>query len=685
MGEVKWVVKRPDPAAYYSFDDPEWGLIELFDGTRTRTEIFEQYRAMFPKAGIEYSLILDYEEVLKKMSLLEQSVAERNLALLAKFKNARQRAAEEKAEGFNPFFILFHVLDPNRFLDRTVKYVRWIWTPPVVLISSVFFLWTIAVFTTHWEPIWAGTVELYAFLKKPLLDVIQFFCILSVIGFFHEFSHAYATKIYGGEVHDIGVALLYFTPAFYCDTTDSLLFQNKWHSLWVTTAGIYVEAFLCSAATALWIASYPDTLLHELAYKTMLFTGASTVFFNINPLIKIDGYYALTSLLEIPELREESLRYLGAWLQRHVFRLNVDVPEASRRKRRIYWLYGTLALAWLGVVMSFIAGLFYNFYTKFFPNLAILLLFVTLYQLFRKRVRLLTRTIKLLYLDKKDLLMSPRSRRTLLALAGALPLLLFVPWTHRKIGAPLLLRPLTEVRLEAPEDSVVAEVLVREGDSVRPGQPVLRLESLKLNASALELAAVRRRFEKATRGAREAGQPSVVFRSERREDSVDAAIRRESVRRGRLVVASPIAGRILTPRLEDLEGRYVRAGTELAQVGNCRMMRAELPVSERLFDDLQPNAPVAAMLPGRPLSTVRGRVASISPATLDHPRTATFEGHPAAPTAYPERFVALAVFDNPDGSLLPGMIGKAKIVARRASLVSRTWRVLWRWFRTTAW
>ena len=146
--------------------------------------------------------------------------------------------------------------------------------------------------------------------------------------------------MYGGEVHDMGIALLYFTPAFYCDTTDSLLFPSKWQQLWVTVAGIYIEAIICTIATALWVARYPDTLLHELAYKTMLFTGVSTIFFNINPLVKIDGYYALSSFLEIPELREESFRWLGALFQRHVLRLNVEVPVVSRRKKRIFLVYG---------------------------------------------------------------------------------------------------------------------------------------------------------------------------------------------------------------------------------------------------------------------------------------------------------------------------------------------------------
>ena len=155
-------------------------------------------------------------------------------------------------------------------------------------------------------------MELYAFLTKPFIDIVQFFFILTFIGAIHEFAHAYAVKIYGGDVHDIGIALFYFTPAFYCDTTDSVLFPSKWHRLWVTTAGIYVEGFMLLGGHARVGVSYPDTLLHEIAFKTMLFTGVSTVFFNINPLIKIDGYYALSSVLEIPELREESFRYIGA-------------------------------------------------------------------------------------------------------------------------------------------------------------------------------------------------------------------------------------------------------------------------------------------------------------------------------------------------------------------------------------
>ncbi len=684
LGEVKWVVKNPETTKYYNFEDGEWGLIALFDGTRSLAEIHAEYQARFPREKIEMPLIVEYYELLRELDLLAQSVAEKNLSLLAKARTARQRAAQEKAEGFNPFFMLFHVLDPNRFLDRTVKYVRWFWTPPVVAAALVFAAWAFGVMLVHWDVIWSGTTELYALTSKPLIDILQFFFLLTFVGLFHEFAHAYAVKIYGGDVHDIGIALLYFTPAFYCDTTDSVLFESKWHRLWVTTAGVYVEAFMCSVATVAWVASYPDTLLHEVAFKAMLFTGVSTVFFNVNPLIKIDGYYALSSIVEIPDLREESIRHIGAVFQKKVLHLPVEVPPASRRKRRIYWVFGLLCLAWVTVIMRFIGGLFYNLYHHLFPNWALILVLVTMYRLFRQRVRLVTRTARLFYLDKKELLMSPRTRSVLLASAGILALLLLLPLGRRTLRAPATLKPMVSVRLEAPEDAVVAETFVNVGDRVRKGQPLLRLVSPQADEETARLEAERGRLIGQASRARQEAAPARVFRSESEGGSVAAAIRSGQAREAQLVVRSPIAGRVLTRRLEDLVGRSMPAGALLLEVGEVDRLRAELPVTERLLDDLQPHDPVTALFRGR-MAPAHGTVAWISPATLDSPATASAGVEPAVPGEHPEQFVALAVFENADGSLRPGMVGYAKIYGRRASYASRAWRVVKRWVQSVAW
>jgi putative peptide zinc metalloprotease protein len=682
MGEVTWVVKNSDTNAYYNFTDGEWGVIELFDGTRTREEIMDEYNERFPGADVDLSFVLEYEEMLRNIELLERTVAERNLTLLMKFKGSRQRAADEHAEGFNPFFIMFHVLDPNRFLERTVKYVRWIWSPPVVALWAAAAAWTVSIFIMHWAPIWTGTYELYAFLRKPLIDVIQFFFLLSIIGCVHEFGHGFATKIYGGEVHDIGIALLYFTPAFYCDTTDSLLFESKWQKLWVTTAGIYIEGFICSGATALWVASYPDTLLHDIAYKTMLFTGISTVFFNINPLIKIDGYYALSSYLEMPELREESFRYMGAVIQRRLLQLPVEVPPTTRRKRRIYWTYGILAFAYQGVLIRFIGGLFFNFYAKYFPDAAIVLLMLTLYRIYRKRVRLVTRTARLFYLDKKEWLMSSRTRRWAWVAGGVLLLALCIPWARRRISAETTLLPYRQVELQAPEESIVSRVFAHEGEHVEAGQPVLELASTRTEASIEALRAEQERYAREAQGAINAAEALRARQASEKSRSAAAALASATAQSRHLLLRSPIAGIVLTPRMQDLVGRFVPAGTSLAEVGDCRKMVAELAISERRVTDISIGSFVSAFVPEAGLSPRRGQIDRVAPAA-----SAASEGKPAPapPPARPETFIVEAVFDNSDGALRPGAQLRAKIYTRRAAYLGRVFRLTRRWIQSIVW
>lgn len=683
MGEVSYFIKDPETNSYYMFDEGSWSLIELFDGTRTTGEILEEYRRMTADPTIGLSLILDYEEMLRGMDVLEQSVAEKNLQLLSKFRSLRQHSAEQKSEGFNILFMLFKIFDPDRILTRTLPYVRWIWRPPAVAFFSLCFILTLSVFVKRFDTIWPETLELYAFFHKPFWDFVQFWVILTSIGCIHEFAHGYTTKMYGGDVHDMGIALLYFMPAFYCDTTDSVLFPSKWQRFWVTIAGIYIEGILCVFATALWAVTYPDTFAHELAYKAMLFTGVSTVFFNINPLIKIDGYHALCSVLEISELREESFRYIGALFQRHVLRLNVEVPVLSRRKKRIFLIYGPLALVYLGFIMAFIAHLLSGFYARIAPDLGIVFLLITLYYFFRARVRLVVRVSRLLYLDKKEFLMSTRARAPLVAVAAALVVIFGVPWYARTIRMEAVLQPAATAHLEAPEDGVVREVLAHEGDLLRHGQPILRMTSARVETarrtSAAQLAGAAGDAGKS----RSAGDAGEAWSAERRESAAAVNVASDAARFSSLELRSPFEGRLLTARPDDLRGRWMPAGTPLVTVGETNRLSVVFPVSERLLADLAVGGTVLLHLKAMPFGVVRGKIVSIGSAS----EPAAGPGTPESlrPPEMPSRIVARAVFENADGSLRPGMSGLAKIRGPRVSLAVEAGRSVYRWLRTIFW
>ena len=58
----------------------------------------------------------------------------------------------------------------------------------------------------------------------------------------------------------------------------------------------------------------------------MFVASVTTVIFNANPLLRYDGYYILSDLLEIPNLRQKSTEYSLGLIKRHIFRLKLPKP-----------------------------------------------------------------------------------------------------------------------------------------------------------------------------------------------------------------------------------------------------------------------------------------------------------------------------------------------------------------------
>ena len=96
---------------------------------------------------------------------------------------------------------------------------------------------------------------------------------------------------------------MYFMPCFYCDVSDAWLFRERGRRLWVTFAGGYCDMVVWALAVFVWRVTLQDTRLNYLAWLVMSVCGAR-IFFNLNPLLKLDGYYLLSDLLRVPNLRQ---------------------------------------------------------------------------------------------------------------------------------------------------------------------------------------------------------------------------------------------------------------------------------------------------------------------------------------------------------------------------------------------
>jgi multidrug resistance efflux pump len=289
----------------------------------------------------------------------------------------------------------------------------------------------------------------------------------------HEFAHGLTCKHFGGEVHEIGFLLLYFQPAFYCNVSDAWLFPEKSKRLWVMFAGAYSEIFIWSLATLTWRLTEPDTWVSFLAMIVMATSGIKSIF-NMNPLIKLDGYYLLSDYLEIPNLRQRSIGYVKAAIKR-VWGSTGDAANVAQRERRIYLTYGVLATIYSSWLLSIVAMRFGSFLVEQYQGAGFIAFSGLLIVAFQNPLGRATRRLPPAFRlgpEQMARIRRPAVRVTLLIVTLAI---LFLGRLELKVSGEFKVLPVRNADVHATVDGTIEEVPVEEGDRVREGDLLVRL------------------------------------------------------------------------------------------------------------------------------------------------------------------------------------------------------------------
>jgi putative peptide zinc metalloprotease protein len=161
--------------------------------------------------------------------------------------------------------------------------------------------------------------------------------------FAHESAHALTTKHYGRTVRRGGVGLYFGMVTFFMDTTD-IWMEPRRPRLAVTWAGPFSGFFLGGLAS-LALLFAPATGSAGVAYQFASFCYGISIL-NLNPLLKLDGYYLLMDWLEMPMLRERAMRFVQGDLWRKLFR-----RESLAGDERVFAIFGLLSLLYTVVVV----------------------------------------------------------------------------------------------------------------------------------------------------------------------------------------------------------------------------------------------------------------------------------------------------------------------------------------------
>ncbi|MFO1002760.1 MAG: HlyD family efflux transporter periplasmic adaptor subunit [Planctomycetaceae bacterium] len=584
--------------------DPSKKLDENFDSLVRQNHLRRNDRDSF------FQLILQ----LQQLNLLVLPVANGNRLHEQYLKQTNSR---RRSKLLGALFMTIPLARPDEFLTRTAHRVRWMFTQGFLAAWAVAGLCALWLVVNRFEEFTQPFNGLLATDNLPFLWAA--FVVLKV---WHELGHAYACKIHGGAVPEMGMILIAGTPAAYVDATSAWSFPERWKRLVVMVGGMYFESIVAIPAVFVW-AFATSPLLTSCAWQLVMMASLITLLFNANPLMKYDGYFIASELVGIQNLRGRADQYLKAWMKRiflglesgHVLSSGRQTVASAGESVRGAATGSTVILAAYGIAAAIyrtllIFGIAAMIATRF-PMIGLALAAFHLVSTLGSSGVLLGK-----YLLTSSETASVRGRARLLAVFALIvvPLMSLVVPVPFGVVAQGVVAAESEYFLNAETPGTLLQSFVNPGNVVNSGALLAELENSEVNEQAqlcrAELQEALLQWE--------VSRSTDITKSAELEARITELKHRllESQKQvSALRITAPAGGRIARVVSSSQKGRYLKVGDQAAVVVDGRsLLRTWLNEDELGSIQREPGTEVRFRIPGRSETTFVGRLVSIEPA-----------------------------------------------------------------------
>lgn len=689
------VVKDPIALKYHRMRPDEYYVLQRLDGRHSLADIKQEYEKDFPPRKVSEAELNRLLFRFHDSGLTISDSSDQGARLVDRQNQEKHQQILQSISGL--LSIRFPGVDPDRFLRRIYPWLRPFFGIGGMLLATLIVITSLVLFGVRWDQFANELPAMQQWLRFD--SILMLAAVIGGTKVMHELGHALVCKHFGGECHQIGPMLLVFTPALYCDTSDSWMLTSRYARAAVGLAGIATEVLLAAIATIVWAGTATGTV-HYLAMNVMLVCGISTVVFNANPLLRYDGYYVLSDLWDIPNLGERSKRLLSSLTHRILLGVDEGSPESiTAPTRTLLILYAVLAFLYRWtltlVILSFVWIILRPYRLESVGRiLCLIAVSGMLFALLRGPYLFLRHPSRRRKIKMQRLLISV-SAFTLLVACCFLPL-------PAGISATAKIVPADETPIYITTTGTLEKLHRCPGERVTKGDLIATLSSpdaemkkLKAEGRYLNQASVVDSIKQSTIDFPEAsndlpGQQSLL-------DDLATRLQRRTSQLEGLEIKAPKSGRLISGprRSHDTEAAdqsrlvawsgfatddanrhcLLNAGTELMSIVTDDQWEAEITIAQSQVHRIQPGATVKLVLESLPAKPFFGTVTEISNDRWQQHRHTDRRNDPAAAGANDPAetsfLVRVRLPSNTNLPLVTGSIAAAEIETEKLTSAQR--------------
>lgn len=319
-GEPYWILHQTEVHKYLRLDQGDHFLWSQMDGNLTKTDLIIAYQKKY------HSIPFSRMDNLLPRLFAHGFLQEPECAI-----SKTSQGPVRTGKNFRFWEILFPIPNGDRYFSVLEKPLSGYLHTPVSLGLFVLISLSGLAYFVATEPLPSYPLLLEGDLH--IVVIIWTYIALLISAVLHECGHAIACKYYGRRINNAGIVLYYGSPCLYVDTSDIWMAPPKARII-TSLAGPAVNLFIGSICSLI-VLCIPDAAFSTGVWR-FAFLSYLLAFVNLNPLIEFDGYYALTDLLEMPNLRAQAFAYIRSFSLIRILRRE----ERLNKTGLIYLLYG---------------------------------------------------------------------------------------------------------------------------------------------------------------------------------------------------------------------------------------------------------------------------------------------------------------------------------------------------------